>query len=118
MRAYVYGNEPVEGVSVTKTKTELIRELLIADDTALVANTKDQTQGLMVVFAKASENVGLQINTSKTEVLHQPSPNNTTPEDPVITVDCEPLKVVSSFKYLGSTLATDCRAYGEIICRI
>ena len=104
--------------AVTKTKTELIRELLFADDTALVAHTKEQAQILLNVFAATSKKMGLHINSSKTEVLFQPSPNNTSPEDPVISVDGESLKVVSSFKYLGSTITTDGRADKEITCRI
>ena len=62
--------------------------------------------------------MGLQLNTSKTEVLYQPSPTNICPVEPAITVDGETLKVVPSFKYLGSTLTTDCRADKEISCRI
>ena len=41
--------------AVTKTKTELIRELLFADDTALVAHTKDQLQSLQDTFSAASK---------------------------------------------------------------
>ena len=82
----------------TKTQTELIRELLFADDTALVAHTKDQVQRLVEAFTAASMKMGLQINTSKTEVLYQPSPTNTSPVEPTIVVNGEILKVVPSFK--------------------
>ena len=104
--------------AVTNTKTELIRELLFTDDTALVVHIKDQAQGLLDVFATASKKMGLQLNTSKREILYQPSPNNTSPEDPVNTVGGEPLNVVSSFNYLGSTLTKDGRVDREFSRRI
>ena len=104
--------------AITKTQTDLFRELLFADDTALVAHTEPQAQRLLDVVAAASKKMGLQINTDKTEILYQPSPSNTSPVNPVITVDDVPLKVVPSFKYLGSTLSIDGRADKEISCRI
>ena len=67
---------------VTKTQTDWIRELLFAGDTAPVAHTKGQTQTLVDAFAAASNKMGLQTNTSKTELLYQPLPNNMSPEDP------------------------------------
>ena len=62
--------------------------------------------------------MNLQINTTKTEVLYQPSPNNMSPEDHEIIANGETLEVVSSFKYLGSTRTADNRADKGISCRI
>ena len=103
-----------------KTKTQLhhVTELLFANDTALVAHSESGIQRLVDIFSAASGRMGLQINTSKTEVIYQPSPNNTTPRKPDIKINGETLKVVNSFKYLGSTLTPDNRADKEISCRI
>ena len=102
----------------TKTRKELIRELLFADDTALVAHELHHIRRLMDSFSEAARKIGLKINTDKTEVMYQPSPRNSAPENPQITVNGAHLKVVPHFKYLGSTLSTDNRADKEIVCRI
>ena len=102
----------------TKTREELISELLFADDTALVAHDVATMQNMVDIFSQASEKIGLQINKGKTEVLYQPSPDNTEPQPPIITINGEALKVVKSFKYLGSTVSDDARADQEISNRI
>ena len=102
----------------TKTRRELIRDLLFADDTALVAHELPHIQRIVNSFSEAARKIGLQINTGKTEVMYQPSPRNPAPLEPLITVNGEPLKVVPCFKYLGSTLSNDNRADREIVCRI
>ena len=102
----------------TKTRRELLTELLFADDTALIAHDQEQMQSMVDIFAGTARRIGLEINTQKTEVLYQPSPTNTNPDTPTIVVNGEALKVVSSFKYLGSTVTEDNRADKEIACRI
>ena len=102
----------------TKTKKGLIKELLFADDTALVAHKHADIQRLVDSFAEAARKIGLQINIDKTEVMYQPSPRNLSPLEPCIMINGEALKVVTRFKYLGSTLSTDNRADKEICCRI
>ena len=102
----------------TKTRRELVTELLFADDTALVAHDQDQIQRMVNVFAETAGKMGLQINTQKTEVLYQPAPHSDETEMPQIVVDGEVLKVVGNFKYLGSTVTADNRADREIACRI
>ena len=102
----------------TKTTKMLIRELLFADDTALVAHKPDQIQRMLDSFSEASRKVGLQINIDKTEVMYQPAPSNLTHQNPRITINGEALKVVKTFKYLGSILSMDNRADSEISSRI
>ena len=102
----------------TKTSKELVRELLFADDTALVAHEHAHIQCMVDLFSETAGKIGLQINISKTEVIYQPSPRNTSPQDPRIIINGEALKVVTSFKYLGSTLSMDNRADKEISCRV
>ena len=58
----------------TKTKEQLIRELLFADDSALVAHSETALQRVTSCFAEASQLFGLEVSLKKTEVLHQPGP--------------------------------------------
>ena len=104
--------------ATTKTRKELVTELLFADDTALVAHDEAQLQRMVTVFAEAAQRVGLQINTQKTEVLYQPAPQRSNAEEPEITIGGSVLKVVKNFKYLGSTVTVDNKAEKEISNRI
>ena len=104
--------------ATTKTKKELITELLFADDTALVAHDEAQMQRMVTAFTEAAQKMGLQIDTQKTEVLYQPAPQKIHTEKPEISVGGSVLKVVKTFKYLGSTVTDDNRADREILHRI
>ena len=61
----------------TKTTRILMKELLFADDSALVANSTEEMQKIVGAFSDASKNSGLKINTKKTKVLHQPKSSRT-----------------------------------------
>ena len=61
----------------TKTTWILMRELLFADDTALVAHSAEEMQKIVDAFSDASKKFGLKINIKKTEVLYQPNSTNT-----------------------------------------
>ena len=50
-----------------------MRELLFADDSALVAHSAEEMQKIVDAFSDASKKFGLKINTKKTEVLYQPT---------------------------------------------
>ena len=102
----------------SKTRSELISDLIFADDTALIAHDPLQLQRMVDVFSEAASKLGLQINVGKTEVMYQPSPNNSNPQEPIIEINSEPLKVVTNFKYLGSILASDNTVDREISGRI
>ena len=79
-----------------------IRELLYADDSALVANNAVDMQQIVDHFSSAAM-FGLKINISKTEPLYKPPPMSI--ELPgMIMVHDEPLKTTESFTYLGSTV--------------
>ena len=54
----------------TKTTRILMRELLFADDSALVAHSAEKMQKIVDVFSDASTKFGLKINIKKTEVLY------------------------------------------------
>ena len=104
--------------AMTKTQNETITELLFADDTALVAHSAADMQEILDKFATAAGDMGLKINISKTEMLHQPSPERLNQPTHAIKLNGEPLTVVSNFKYLGSTLTVDNRLDTEINNRI
>ena len=82
-----------------------MRELLFADDSALVAHSAEETQKTADAFSNASKKFGLKINIKKTEVLYQPSSTRTREED--IIVDGNKLNSVLEFTYLGSTISNN-----------
>lgn len=63
----------------------LLRELLFADDCALIVHTEDELQGILNDFARAASRYGLTISIIKTEVVFQPKPGSS-PRDPVIKI--------------------------------
>ena len=65
----------------TKTTRILMRELLFADDSALVARSADELQKIVDAISDASKKFGLKINIKKIEVLYQPNPTRTLEED-------------------------------------
>ena len=93
----------------TKTTRILLRErereLLPADDSALVAHSAEEMPKLVDAFSDASEKFGLKINIKKTEVLYQPNSTRTREED--IMVDGNKLNSVLEFTYLGSTISSN-----------
>ena len=72
-----------------------MRELLFADDSALVAHSADEMQNIVDAFSNASKKFGLKINIKKTEVLYQPNSTRTREED--IMVDGNKLNSVLEF---------------------
>ena len=89
-----------------KTSDCLIRELLYADDADLVAHSVEDMQHIMDRFANACKCFGLTISLDKTKVMFTPVPGEEYVE-PDIYVYGTRLKVVKSFVYFGSTLASD-----------
>ena len=89
----------------TKTIRILMRELLFADNSALVAHSAEEMQNIVDAFSNASKKFGLKINIKKTEVLYQPNSTRTREDD--IMVDGNKLNSVLEFTYLGSTISSD-----------
>ena len=58
-----------------------MRELLCADDSALVAHSAEEIQKKVDAFSDASKKFGVKINIKKTEVLYQPNSTRTREED-------------------------------------
>ena len=96
----------------TKTTNILVRELLFADDIALIAHPAEEIQRIVDAFANASSKFGLKINIKKTEVMFQPNSTMTMEED--INVDETTLNHVKEFTYLGSVIASDGHIEAEL----
>ena len=94
------------------TNRILVRELLFANDSALVAHSAEEMQKIVNAFSDASKKFSLKINIKKTEVLYQPNSTITREED--IMVDGNKLKYVPEFTYLGSTISSNGHIYDEI----
>ncbi|KAK3526521.1 hypothetical protein QTP70_030682 [Hemibagrus guttatus] len=96
----------------TKSTLVLIRELLFADDSALLAHSPQEIQRIINAFSDASKKFDLKINIKKTEVLYQPNSSRTQEVD--VRVDGNILNSVPEFTYLGSTVTKDGQIDAEI----
>ena len=97
----------------SKVKLILIRELLFADDAAIVSHSVAHLKRLVDRFDYACKEFGLTISLKKTKVMAQ---NSVTP--PVITIGGQPLEVVPTFTYLGSTVSNSVNLDSELNSRI
>ena len=96
-----------------RTRKILIRELLFADDAALVSHSPSGLQSLLDQLSEACSEFGLIISTKKTVVMHQAD----TPDIP-ITINGNELKTVDDFTYLGAVISSNCMLDKEIPSRI
>ena len=99
--------------AMTKVTKKLIRDLLFADDAAIVTHTPEDLQQLMSLFSKACDIFGLTISIKKTNILVQGDS-----AIPQITVNGQVLEIVDEFTYLGSTITSDLSLSKEINKRI
>ena len=94
-----------DGVEITrlraksKTRTVNIRDLLYADDAALVFHSEDGLQRLLDRFSNSCDQFGITISLKKTRVMGQ-----ATPAQPLLKINGENLDVVHQFQYLASTV--------------
>ena len=93
----------------TKVREVLIRDMLFADDAAVLAHTQEELQSLMDCFSQAYKYFGLTISLKKTIVLGQD-----TEAPPVIIIDDYELDAVCQFTYLGSTITDNLSLEAEI----
>ena len=72
-----------------------INNLRYADDTTLVAESKEELKNLLVKVKEESEKVGLKLNIQKTQIMAS---------GPIISweIDGETVQTVSDFIFLGS----------------
>ena len=97
----------------TKVRKVLLREMLFADDAALVSHTECGLQQLVSCFAHACQEFGLTISLKKTNVMAQGA---ATP--PNIAIGGYRLEAVENFTYLGSTISGSLSIDTEVSSRI
>ncbi|KAL0195131.1 hypothetical protein M9458_008703, partial [Cirrhinus mrigala] len=96
----------------TKTLDQLIRELLFADDAALLAHTERALQRITSCFTDAAQLFGLEVSLKKTVAPkedHHP---------PHITIGEIELKSVHQFTYLGCIITSDAEIDKELDNRL
>ena len=71
-----------------------------ADDIVLLANTPDQAETLLQSLERATGDIGLYINTDKTEYMCFNKRGD------IPTLKSGPLKLVDKFTYLGSSVSS------------
>ena len=79
----------------TKLRAVTIRDMLFADDAALVSHSEDGLQRLLDRFSNSCELFGLTISLKKTQVMGQ-----ATPGPPAMNIKGAELEVVHQFQYL------------------
>ena len=79
-----------------------IRDLLFADDAALVAHSAQDLQTLLNQFYSACSDFGFTISLNKTKILSQE-----TNILPPIKINCKDIENVDSFVYLGSNFVSN-----------
>ena len=105
--------------SKTRTTKHLVREMLFADDSALVAHSAADMQVLVDHFAKAAAQFSLKINIKKTECMYQPIKLIHPPPEPeLIMIDQNPLVLATDFTYLGSTVSSTAKIDKELRNRL
>ena len=96
----------------TKVTKVLIREMLFADDAAVVSHTEGLQQ-LVSRLSHACNEFGLKISLKKMNVMAQDSGH-----PPTIAIDGYNLEVVENFTYLGSTISNSLSIDVEVNSRI
>ncbi|PFX12887.1 hypothetical protein AWC38_SpisGene23083 [Stylophora pistillata] len=86
----------------TKVRKVAIRDLLFADDVALVARGAEKLQLLLNQFSDACEAFRLTISLKKTKVMCQDNAAT-----PTVTIKDYTLEAVTQFTYLGSTTSNN-----------
>ena len=77
-----------------------ISNLRYADDTTLMAESKEELMGLLIKVKEESEKVGLKLNIQKTKIMAS---------GPITSweIDAETVETVSDFIFLGSKITAD-----------
>ena len=83
-----------------KTAGRNINSLRYADDTTLMAESKEELKSLLMKVKEESERVGLKLNIQKTKIMAS---------GPIISweIDGEIVEIVADFIFLGSKITAD-----------
>ena len=100
--------------SKTKTKLAILRDLLYADDCALLAHSLTEAQLLFDRFQSAASRFGLTVSLKKTEVMALPP----SLPPPVIQAGGAALQSTVKFCYLGSFVTADVSIDAEVTSRL
>ena len=90
-------NEAQAGIKIAERN---INNLRYADDTTLMAESKEELKSLLMKVKEESEKVGLKLNIQKTKILAS---------GPITSwqIDGETVETVSDFMFLGSKITAD-----------
>ena len=102
----------------TKVQLAILRDLLFADDCALVAHTLADAQILFDRFNNAARRFGLTVSLKKTEAMCQSYPPHQTASASITAGNDVALKSVDKFCYLGSFLSNTVSADSDITSRL
>lgn len=93
-----------------------VTNLRYADDAVLISSSEKDLQELLDIIVSASEDQGLSLNIKKTECMVV----SKSKEQRIcnITLNCQKIKQVQQFNYLGSLITEDGRCEKEIRTRI
>ena len=88
-----------------------INNLRYADDTTLMAESKEELKSLLVKVKQESEKVGLKLNIQKTKIIASGSITSW-------QIDGETIEAVTDFTFLGSKITADGDCSHEIKRRL
>ena len=90
-------DEPQAGIKIARRN---ISNLKYADDTTLMAESKEELKNLLMKVKEESEKVGLKLNIQKTKIMAT---------GPIISwqIDGETVEMVRGFIFLGSRITAD-----------
>ena len=90
-----------EGQAGIKIARRNINNLRYADDTTLMAESKEKLRSLLMKVKEESEKFGLKLSIQKTKII-APSPITSW------QIDEETMETVTDFIFLGSKIIVDC----------
>ena len=100
----------------TKTSSNQVVELQYADDAALLAHTANSMQHILDALSTLYQAFGVEISTTKTEVIvQQIDPNQ---DIPIFTINGTQLRTVPLFRYLGSIITPTTKIDDDILDKI
>ena len=97
-------DEAQAGIKIARRN---INNLRYADDTTLMAESREELRSFLVKVKEESEKVGLKLNIQKTKIMAS---------SPITSwqIDRETMETVTDFIFLGSKITADCDCSHEM----